>query len=879
MVPPKVFHSIFDFFSKRRQEKVLSDEDDKALFVEKYKAFREVLNGNNEVLLTMADMQEKASGAFVFDKAYVQSSYEAVSKGIDRVIDNLNALVDGKYRDLIIPYQEMDGAIRSHLTARVTIPKTDYVIALKDLTKQSTAAAGGKLAYLGELANVLGLPAPPGFVITTYAYQSFVQHNQIQEILNEKSGKLNIRKYEELQAASYDMQELIRKSEIPKDLERAILDSYEAMSEGAQEKGLKVAVRSSALHEDIMASFAGQYETALNVPVQDLLRQYKNVLASQFTPRALFYYREKGFAIEEMAMAVGVLAMVEAKVSGIMYSRDPDGPKEDVILVNAVWGLGAYAVGGRVPTVNYRVSGDTGRTLTDEEPTCQNVMLVGDMESGTKEVPVPEEFLSKPCLVEEQISELATYARRVEAHFGQPQDMEWAIDQGGQLYLLQTRPLHLTAQVTPTGERRPSMAKGHKILLDKGTIASRGVGAGPVYVVQREEDLVGFPEGAVMVVRHTYPEFAAALEKASAVVSDIGTTLGHLATVAREYRVPAIFGTDKATRVLENGMQVTVDAVYANVYEGIVEEVLREKGKENALEGSPALRQLREILRMIAPLNLTDPRSPQFSPKGCKTLHDITRFAHEVAMRAIFALSKESHFAERSAKQLVSGVPLKWWVIDLEDGIRKGVKGKKVKPEELTSIPMRALWEGMTALPWKGPPPVDAKGFMSVMLSATMDPSIDPSVGRRFADKNYILVAKNFCNVSTRLGFHFSTIEAYVGEEENQNYISLVYTGGGADPGRKSRRAALISRLLEKYDFRVEKREDTIFARIEGHQRPFLEERLKVLGHIIVHTRQMDMVMYNDAMVAWYYKDFLKGIESFLHTQEQVSNIDSEQGP
>ncbi len=227
-------------------------------------------------------------------------------------------------------------------------------------------------------------------------------------------------------------------------------------------------------------------------------------------------------------------------------------------------------------------------------------------------------------------------------------------------------------------------------------------------------------------------------------------------------------------------------------------------------------------------------------------------------------LSKESHFAERSSKQLVSGVPLKWWVIDLEDGIRKGVKGKKVKPEELTSVPMQALWEGMTALPWKGPPPVDAKGFMSVMLSATTDPSIDPSVGRRFADKNYIIVAKNFCNVSTRLGFHFSTIEAYVGEEENQNYISLVYTGGGADEGRKGRRAALISRLLEKYDFRVEKREDTIFARIEGHKRPLLEDRLKVLGHIIVHTRQMDMVMYNDAMVEWYYKDMLKGIESFV---------------
>ncbi|MGD9041558.1 MAG: PEP/pyruvate-binding domain-containing protein [Desulfobacteraceae bacterium] len=864
MVPPKVFHSIFDFFTKRREQKALRDEDDKALFVQRYKAFREVLNANNEVLLAMADMQEKASGAFIFDKAYVQSSYDTVSNGIRSIIDSLDELADGKYKHLIVPYQKTDAAIRGHLAARVTIPKTDYVISLKDLKKEDMAAAGGKFSHLGELRNVLGLPVPHGFVITTYAYQSFVQHNQIQDLLKEKTEKLDIRNYEALQAASKEMQELVTESEIPEELETALLSAYSALCEEAMRDDLMVAVRSSALHEDIMASFAGQYATFLNVPIHDLLLQYKNVLASQFTPRALLYYREKGFAIEEMAMAVGILAMVEAKASGILYSHDPTSPKEDVILINAIWGLGAYAVGGRVPTNNYRVSGESGRNLSDEALSCQDMMLVMDTESGTKEVPVPDEFHSKPCLTDEQVSELASIARRVEAHFGQPQDLEWAITQDEQFYFLQSRPLRLVPKGALAGERRPRVANEHRILLDKGTIACRGVGAGPVHVVQKEEDFINFSEGDVLVTRHTPPELAPLLQQASAVVSDIGNILGHLATVAREYKVPAIFGTERATQVLSNGMRVTVDAMYANVYEGIVEEVVKEKEAEDSLEAPATLKQLREILQMITPLNLTDPRSPNFSPKGCKTLHDITRFAHEVAMRAIFELSKESHFAERSAKQLVSGVPLKWWVIDLEDGIAEGVKGKKVRPEEITSIPMHALWEGMIAMPWKGPPPVDTKGFMSVMFSATTDPSIDPSVGRRFADKNYIMVAKHFCNVSTRLGFHFSTIEAYVGDKENQNYISLVYTGGGADPGRKSRRAILISRLLEKFDFRVEKREDTIFARIEGYKQGFLEERLKVLGHIIVHTRQMDMVMYNDAMVDWYYKDFLKDMESLV---------------
>jgi pyruvate,water dikinase len=405
---------------------------------------------------------------------------------------------------------------------------------------------------------------------------------------------------------------------------------------------------------------------------------------------------------------------------------------------------------------------------------------------------------------------------------------------------------------------------GHTLLLDKGSIASSGVGAGPVFVADGKEDLADFPEGGVLVVRDTHPEFAVVLKKASAVVSDIGTVLGHLATVAREYNVPAIFNTENATRLLSNGMHVTVDAVYANVYDGVVEELLSEKGTDAGLEVSPALKQLREILQMITPLNLTDPRDPGFIAKGCKTLHDITRFAHEVSVRAMFQLSKESHFAERSTKRLVSKIPLQWWVIDLEDGVKAGVKGKQVRTEEIVSIPMRALWEGMTAMPWKGPPPVDTKGFLSVMLGAMTDPSIDPSVGRRFADKNYMIISRHFCNVSSRLGFHFATAEAYLGEQETQNYVSFLFKGGGAEPGRKNRRAALISRLLERFDFRVEVRDDVLFARIEGYKQAFLEERLKVLGHIMVHTRQMDMVMFNDAMVDWYFKDILKDIESIV---------------
>ncbi|RLC07654.1 MAG: hypothetical protein DRH43_11405, partial [Deltaproteobacteria bacterium] len=193
---------VFDFFRKKRQQKALRNEDDKELFVRKYKAFQNILKNNNEVLMTMADMQEKATGGFLFDRAYINSSYQRVARGIKEIVNNLNILSDEKYKDLVIAYQKNDEAIRNTLSRKAAIPSTGYVLPLSEIGKDSSASTGGKLALLGELANVLGFSVPPGFIITTYAYETFIKHNKIDDILKEQTGKLNIRNYDELTAAS-----------------------------------------------------------------------------------------------------------------------------------------------------------------------------------------------------------------------------------------------------------------------------------------------------------------------------------------------------------------------------------------------------------------------------------------------------------------------------------------------------------------------------------------------------------------------------------------------------------------------------------------------------------------------------------------------------
>jgi len=858
---------MFNFFSKKRREKALRGEDERDLFSRKYKALQELLNANNAALATMGDMQEKASGAYAFDMAYVKSSYQSVAGSIRQIIDNLNLLSDDRYKDLDGAYERVDKAVRQALSEMTAIPETDYVLHLDSIDETLMRACGGKMAFLGGVAGSVGLPVPHAFVITTFAYQRFVRHNQIESVLMDRCKEVDIRDYAALEDASREMQSLVQKAVIPEDLQQAILLAFEEMKRKTGDAGLRVSVRSSAVHEDIMASFAGQYKTILNVTEQDLLGKYKDVLSSQFTPRALFYYKDKGFNVEEMAMAVGVVQMIEALASGIVYSRDVGNPEEDTVLINSVWGLGDYAVGGMVPPETFKVVAPKGEGEQDwqvlrDKKDRQEVMMRPLADGGTQEVPVPDQFEDKSSLGDDQALKLAGFSRKLEAHFGTYQDSEWAVDAKGKMYVLQSRPLRLSHS-SKAGHPEPRHIKGHELLLNEGKIASRGVAAGPVCQVQDSSTVGAFPRGGVLVVRQAHPEFAVLLEKACAVVADTGAILGHLATVAREGGLPAIFNTKDATKILRDGVVVTVDGIYGRVYGGEVPELLDLEEQRPGFENSPICQRLRTILKEITPLHMTDPRASDFKASRCRTFHDITRFSHEKALKEMFEFSENTYISEKSARKLTSKkIPMEWLVIDLENGVRPEVKGKRLDANAIVSLPMRALWEGMIAVPWKGPPPMDTKGFVSVIMGS----STDPDAASYLTDKNYIILSKNYCNVSTRLGFHFSTTEAYLGEEETQNYVTFMFKGGGADSGRKNRRAALISRLLEQYDFRVEVRDDAVLARVEGHEQGFLEKRLMVLGYIIVHTRQMDMVMLNDAMVNWYYKDFLKGIESFVNT-------------
>lgn len=819
----------------------------RAAFKARYLNFRLLLSANNKALEIMTDMEKALKGGFPFGISFVRANCTAVGVNVYRIIRNLDQLAPGKYLELYDQFKEIQENIHRELSRKKEPAGDSLVLFFDRIDKETADQVGSKMANLGEVRNRLSLTVPNGFVVTALAYRKFFEFNDLQTEIDRRLQSSRVEEMDQLYALSADLQQIIIRSRVPPELEEAIQDAYRRLEEEAG-RGVRVSMRSSALGEDAAGtSFAGQYRSELNVSPDDLIQAYKEIVASKYSPQAISYRLNRGILDEDIAMCVGCMVMVPAVVGGVTYSRNPLHVRDDSIIIHSVWGLPKSVVDGSAASDVFIVGRSPSLRVLERKIPRKDYKFVCYAEEGVCRMEMSGETASRPSLTDKQAIELAGMASRLEEYYGTPQDVEWAVDEKGRAYTLQCRPLKLVEVPASQTARLGEVVAEGEVIVEGGTTAGPGAACGPVFLVQRTSDALQFPQGAVLVVSQALPRWAALLSRAAAVVAGQGSVAGHLANVAREFGIPALFGVRRVTEILQTGETVTVDADGTRIYKGKIENLLEvSHQKRNLMLGSPVHEVLEDVSRHIIPLNLLDPDSTDFKPKKCRTLHDITRFCHEKSVHEMFSFGEEHRFSERASKQLVCGIPMQWWLINLDDGFKEDVPGKFVELDNIVSIPMLALWEGIVAVPWEGPPPVDVKGFMSVLMEASANPALDPSMPSPYANRNYFMISRNFCTLSSRFGFHFSTIEVLVGERAQENYVSFHFKGGAADAQRRIRRACFVAEIVEEFGFRTEVKEDGVFARIEGYEESVMKEKLKILGYLIIHTRQLDMVMSND---------------------------------
>jgi pyruvate,water dikinase len=818
----------------------------------RYTHFQRLLRANNETLALMADMEEKLSGDYLFDLAYIRNSMSELLQETGALVEALNGLGEDRYQGLTRVAERIGREVQAILQRRREISPGPLVLDFADLDLSQVEAVGGKNANLGEVRNRVGLPVPPGFAVSTYAYKLFLDHNHLGERLTDLLKGWSLTDMDSLARVSEELNAIIQAAQMPPELEAALAEAYERLCRSVGSQPF-LAVRSSAVGEDLTFTFAGQYATYLNVPPQDLGNRYKDIVASLFTPRALFYYKNKGFNEEEMAMGVAVMPLLHARASGVLFTRQPEAPERNGFLINAVWGLGKYAVGGVIAPDHYLVAYDPPGEILEQTIPAKKVKLVWLPQGGEAEAPVPQEEVNAPCLTPEHLTRLAEWASRLEQHYQKPQDVEWALDEAGSLWLLQSRTL--TVQARKAAAPKARLLKDHPVLLDQGSIACRGVGAGPVVLVKKDEDLKNFPPGGVLVARFTSPKFVTVMSQAAAIITDAGSVTGHMALLAREFQVPTILNTGNATKLLQPGQEVTVDANYNNIYAGIIPELLEaDDSKRNDLADSPVFQTLKAVVQKVVPLNLINPQADTFSPEHCRTIHDIVRYAHEYSMREMFHMTDLKLIGQREVVDLEADIPLKLRILDLGGGLKLG-RRRKVRPQHIESIPFKAFWQGLQAMPWPKGAPGGVQSLSSVFVKgeAEVAQGADP-----WRDQSYVVLSRNYMNFSIRLGYHLSTVESYVSEVVNDNYLTFGFRGGGSTPERRERRARLIETLIDNMDLQHQRKGDLIEARLAKYSQESMCERLVLLGKLTVYTKQLDMVMFSDGIVEWYIKDFLQ---------------------
>ncbi|AZG78875.1 phosphoenolpyruvate synthase [Methylocystis rosea] len=462
-----------------------------------------------------------------------------------------------------------------------------HVVWFEEITRHDVARVGGKNASLGEMvANLAakGVKVPPGFATTADAYWRFIDSNGLRAVIAETLAELEAGRLSLAEAGQTIRRAVLRGSWSP-EMAVAITSAYRDLCRRMGKAEADVAVRSSATAEDLPdASFAGQQETYLNIRgEQAMLDACRRCYASLFTDRAISYRKAKGFDHMKVALSVGVQSMARSDMggAGVMFSIDTETGFDQVVLINAAWGLGENVVQGAVDPDEYLtfkpfLSDSALSPIVEKKRGDKAVKMIyaSDGDLPTRNVPTSKAERAAFVLSDQDILTLSRWACVIENHYGQPMDMEWAKDgETGELFIVQARPETVQSRREASALMTYRIKnKGRKIV--SGLAIGDAVVAGKVCVIESARDIARFVDGAILVTQTTDPDWVPIMKRAAAIITDHGGRTSHAAIVSRELGLPAIVGAGDATHVLHDEQVVTVSCAEGDqgfVYEGVAD--------------------------------------------------------------------------------------------------------------------------------------------------------------------------------------------------------------------------------------------------------------------------------------------------------------------
>ncbi len=831
---------------KRKAPEPAASAEERIRF--QYVSFRELLSLNNECLELIAGLQEDLH--FVPPlRDILRTRIADLYQKLTQTISALERLTGDSFAQLRKAIADQQNEIDRYISLRQESAAPELSMWLADVDAGMAGEVGGKAAALAEIKNRLGLPVPDGYVLSAQAYRQFCGIPLWSQI-RDATHNLDLNNLDALRSICASLQAEVVAAPLPRAIEVAVSGRARILQPAHQ----GFAVRSSAVGEGGEKTFAGQFLSLINIPAGEVVEAYKQVVAGRFSERALFYRLSAGLPEVETPMPVLFLGVVSAKVSGITYTRDPNDPKRDVLWITATRGLGLDIASGLVPADLFVVDRKRPHALIEQNIVRKEEEIVLAPGGGVARRGLSEEEANAPSLTPAEVAWAAEFALAIDSHFRVPQDIEWAVDEYGKFWILQSRPLAL-------GSAAPSKVKGRaheEPLLAGGRTVYPGRVSGHAYLAGDPKALGNTPEGAILFLRRASPEIVQVFPRIAGVVAEWGNIAGHAAALLREAKIPAVFQLKGAFERLHDGDAVSLDAVQGRVYAG---SFWPPRAREDSF-GEQQRKSTDPISERLLNLHLLEPSGANFRPGGCKSAHDILRYCHEKAVETMFALhDSELERGPERTRKLLASVPINLHVLDLGGGLSPQARGEEVRPEEILSRPFQALWRGINhpGVTWTRQMPATLSDLASVMASSLSQSAATRALG----EASYLLVADEYMNLNSRLAYHFSLVDACLSDVPGTNYISFRFAGGGAQRPRRDLRACFLEACLGHYGFVVDRRGDLVNAWFKKAPADLTDANLDILGRLMACSSQLDMYMTGHAVMLWYVEQFLAGNYGF----------------